>query len=94
MPTNVNECGVYDLLCNSFGKYKPHELERTTFDRRKVPANMETRGKTLRHKGQIGYHKKITNKEDEDSNVDIQLTKERLQFSNGFEILATSCGQF
>ena len=41
---------------------------------------METRGKTLERKGQIDYHKKITNKEDRDRDVDMQLTKERLQF--------------
>ena len=81
MPTNANECGACDLLCNSLRKCRLHELQTAQhFDKKNVPANMETRGKTLRHKGQIDYHKKITNKEDRDSGVDRQLTKERLQF--------------
>ena len=73
--------GACDLLYNSFMKCRLHGLQNAQhFGRKKVPTIMETRGKTLERKGQIDYHKKITNKEDRDRDVDMQLTKERLQF--------------
>ena len=82
MLTNANECGLVNCCITALGNADFMSCELwCSISTKMVPANHgKQEGRLLRHKGQIGHHEKITNKEDKDRNVDMQLMKERLQF--------------